>query len=325
MRYSYTHFLKTIFILALILVLIFALNACEIGEINSVKITFVQKEDGTINNTTSQSEPIHMSVTHANPALDNGYFDSEIKNRNLTLKSTEHSCNSIPVLVYHHILYNEEIPIEENEFVISVENFEQQMKFLKDNKYIAITLSELERFIKGEIILPEKSVLITFDDGYKSNCQYAYPIMKEFSLHGVIFLVSQWVQNCQQTFDPNMLQILDWSEIENSKDIFEYASHTHNLHFINSEKQSLLLSSPHKKIEEDLLKSKELLNTTSIAYPYGKYTEDTIQILKKLKFSMAFTVNDGDVKPNDDVYQLKRHTIYRSTTLEQFQKIIGME
>jgi len=245
------------------------------------------------------------------PILESRYYD--------------HNNSFVPVLVYHHILHDEENHFGENSFIVSVENFKQQMKFLKDNNYITITLNQLENYIKGNTELPGKCVLITFDDGYKSNYVYAYPIMKEYSQHGVIFIVSGWIKNQPHTFNSEALQILEQSEIDSSRDIFEYASHTHNLHYLNEKNESALLASSYEIISVDLLKSKDLLKTTSIAYPYGKYSDKTIQIVKELGFSMGFTVNDGDVKPDDDIYQLKRHVIYRNTTLEQFKKIVDME
>jgi peptidoglycan/xylan/chitin deacetylase (PgdA/CDA1 family) len=120
--------------------------------------------------------------------------------------------------------------------------------------------------------------------------------------------------------------MMSWPEIEDSKDVFEYASHTHNLHFEDENNICAFLSSSKETIENDLTKSRLLLNNTPyIAYPYGKIDENTINIVKNLGFTMGFTVSEGNIKPGDNIYMLKRQAIFQSTTLDQFKKIVGID
>ncbi|NSW92655.1 MAG: polysaccharide deacetylase family protein [Firmicutes bacterium] len=279
-------------ILIAVIFLSFFLYACQA---NNVKITFILKKGNTNNSSIVSS------------------------------KENTEEVMSIPILVYHHLLPDKENFFGNNAFIVSTDNFEKQMQLLKENNYNTISLNQLKAYLKGETTLTGKNVLITFDDGYKSTFVYAYPIMKKYLLHGVIFVVSGWIQNNRAPFNPKMLQILDWADIEASMDVFEYASHTHNLHWKNGNNESLLISSPEETVYDDFLKSKEMLKTGSIAYPYGEYSEATLLVLRKLEYEMGFTINEGDVKPGDDIYRLKRHVIYRDTSLEEFKKIIGLK
>jgi len=234
------------------------------------------------------------------------------------------NAKEIPVLLYHHLLKEEENNFEPNGAIISVENFQKQMDFLYNNGYCTITLKQLEDYLLGKTNLPEKSVLITFDDGYKSNYIYAYPIMKKYSFRGTIFLITgRDYSKSEPVFDPNKFQFLSQDEIDSSRDVFEYASHTHNMHKTDEEKGAYLTWKSEEEIINDLTQSKNLLNTEYLAYPYGEYTTDTLRILEKLGFKMAFTIKSGSVKPGDNMLELNRNIIYPNTTIEQFKKIVN--
>src|SRR5699024_1862299 len=112
----------------------------------------------------------------------------------LRLKIDKEVSEDIPVLLYHHLASKEDIENfgwEKNGSIIPIENFREQMDYLYENNFYTATLEELELFIDGKIDLPEKTVVITFDDGYLSNVEYAYPIMKKYGFKGSIFMVGE--------------------------------------------------------------------------------------------------------------------------------------
>ena len=95
---------------------------------------------------------------------------------------------SVSVLMYHHVL-------KKGGFIASsVEDFASQMRFLAEAGYKTLSAAEFTLYKKGELAVPKKSVLITFDDGWKDNYVYAYPILREFGLRASIFLVTQWIE-----------------------------------------------------------------------------------------------------------------------------------
>lgn len=230
----------------------------------------------------------------------------------------------IPVLMYHHLLRDEENPFKDNGSVLPVETFQEQMGLLYEKGYHTIGLKELEGFVRGEIELPKRSVLITFDDGYKSNYEYAYPILKQYDFKAVIFLISDWNTDEIVSFNAGELQYLSWSEIENSRDVFEYASHTHDLHKLDENGQGHLVTRPLDEIRYDLKTSMEILDTACLAYPYGHYNEETLKILEELGYRMAFTIEPGRVKPGDSLLELKRYPIFPYTSLRNFKRIVGL-
>ena len=236
----------------------------------------------------------------------------------------EEWARDIPVLMYHHLLRDDENPYKDNGAVLSVETFREHMSCLYENGYYTIGLNELEKFVRGEINLPKRSVLITFDDGYKSNYEYAYPILKEYGFKAAIFLISSWNTDEVASFDANDLQYLSWHEIESSRDVFEYASHTHDLHRLDENGQGYLVTRPPDEIKQDLEMSMKILDTAYLAYPYGYYNKKTLKILRKLGYRMAFTVRPGRVKPGNSLLELNRYSIFPGISQVDFERIIGL-
>lgn len=232
----------------------------------------------------------------------------------------------VPVIVYHHLLKEKEnVKFKNEKTVVSYEQFSAQMKLLSDHGYHTITLPELEQFLRGKRSLPAKSIMIHFDDGLKTNYIYAYPVLKKYRFHAVAFLITSRNTSAVQPFRPDILQFLSWPEIDQMRDVFEFASHTHALHNRGTDGIGNLMKEPRATVKADLLQSRKLLNgTTYFAYPFGQYKQETINILKETGFTMAFTTKVGTVKPGDDPYQLNRRGIGPDTTLEEFKRIIRL-
>ena len=91
--------------------------------------------------------------------------------------------SKILVLNYHQVLNSH------TSLAVPVSDFEAQMKFLSDSGCITITPDELYAGLRGEVELPPKPVLITFDDGYIDNYTNAFPILKKYNLRATIFII----------------------------------------------------------------------------------------------------------------------------------------
>lgn len=228
----------------------------------------------------------------------------------------------VVVFVYHHLLKDSENKSKNNAAVVSVESFEEQMKYLYDNDYTTITLQSLNDHLKYGKPLPSKNVLITFDDGYQSNYMYAYPILKRYGLKASIFMITSWIPYKTQAFDPERLSFMSKEEIAKSKDVFEFACHTHDLHKLEENGKSALLNSDRKTIVKDLSTSKRLIHTRFFAYPYGQYNEEIESILKEEGFELAFTVNFGEVDKKSNRLELNRVPIFYTTSIDEFKGIL---
>ncbi|WP_033915717.1 polysaccharide deacetylase family protein [Campylobacter sputorum] len=228
--------------------------------------------------------------------------------------------NSVPVLMYHHIL-------PKSGFITSsVDEFDIQMKYLCDKGYKTLTSNEFMLFKQNKIKIPKKSVLITFDDGWRDNFYYAYPILKKYNLKATLFIVSGWIEKSsnqnsikKQDFTPMSHSkakqnaphnpaglFLNWDEIEKMADVFDFHSHT-NGHFddyfeINS-------------LEDELIKCKDILKTrlgfddTHLCWPRGIFDDEKLELAKKLGYKIFYTTKRGINLPDNSLTHIKRISI----------------
>ncbi|MED1283654.1 polysaccharide deacetylase family protein [Bacillus mycoides] len=231
----------------------------------------------------------------------------------------------VPVLLYHHLLKGTE---KENSEVfknkgttLAVEQFEKQIKYLADNNYRAITAKELEGFIKNKKNLPDKSVLITFDDASKSNYTYAYPILKKYNMHAISFVVTSKISNQEEKFDPNKIQALSKTEMDKMGDVFEFGSHTDSLHKLEKG-EAAVFNRNNVEIKNDILKSKDVLKTDYFSYPFGKYNDTIVKVLKDSKFQMAFVNSPGYATKESNILKVSRFVIKSDLDIKAFSEIV---
>lgn len=228
----------------------------------------------------------------------------------------------IPVLMYHHILPEEKNPFPENPAVLDLEIFKEHMHYLYMNEYTTLTLNELKQFIDGELTPPQNSVVITFDDGYASEHKYVAPVLREYGFNAVSFLITSLVETETQPFRHDKLVYLSWEQIYLNSDVFEYGGHTHNLHWLNDEKSSLVTSSS-QTIHSDLFTSTKLLPVSFFAYPYGHYNETVIEIAQKHGYTLAFTTEETHIVPGSDPMKAGRYAITPFLSMEAFIEILN--
>ncbi len=226
----------------------------------------------------------------------------------------------IPVLMYHHIQEN-----INNNTVISPENFDNQIRALKEAGYQAISTQTLYDYLTGQTKLPSKPVLITFDDGYLSNYEKAYPILKKYKMHAEIFVIASRISNDNY---PNEIAKMTWEQLKDMQDYITIQSHTWDLHYklpSNNGKRNGVIYGPsymdgqlepptsyEKRVRNDLLQSKKIIKEQlgyepiAISYPFGDYSDATIQLVKEAGFKMGFAIHNKSVIAGDHPYMLSR-------------------
>ncbi len=112
-----------------------------------------------------------------------------------TASASQKNAPAIPVLTYHRIV--EDASDENN---VTVERFRDQMEALKDAGWQAVPLADFEAFMRGEKQLPEKSFLLTFDDGAKQSFYPVDPILRELDFHAAIYIIVQSSKTAESTY-----------------------------------------------------------------------------------------------------------------------------
>ncbi|MGP2734295.1 polysaccharide deacetylase family protein [Serratia bockelmannii] len=230
--------------------------------------------------------------------------------------------NGIPVLTYHHLLKNEENKrFRHTSTTTSDVAFSNQMTYLKQAGYDTISLYQLEAYLKNQINLPGKAIVLTFDDGLKSVYRYAYPVLKDYGFRATAFIISSRIKRHPQKWNPDSLQFMSVSELKQIQDVFDVQSHTHFLHRTDGNRQPILLSRSLHNIEFDFERSRRALSQFNphvlyVSYPFGGYNQWAIQAAQDAGFHLAVTTVQGKVKPGDNPYTLKRLYILRTDSIQ---------
>ena len=238
----------------------------------------------------------------------------------------------VSVLMYHDVFKQNEMPervTDKNgkiidDCVVTAENFKKQMDYLKANNYHTLKLDEIYDFVANGAKVPSKSILITFDDGRKSAYINAYPILKENNQNAVMFLVTSKIPEETSVFNPEKYQRMSFNEIDKSRDVFEFASHTHKMHEKeNGTKIAYLLSKSEEEIKADIIESQKYIDKPYFAYPYGNYDKRLFKLLEESGFKMAFATKKGKVRTGDNTYTINRYGIKEKYSFNKFKRFVG--
>lgn len=247
----------------------------------------------------------------------------------------------IPVLMYHHLAEN-----INNTTVISPHNFENQMRILKAEGYHAISAQELYDYFNNAIKLPEKPVMITFDDGYLSNYEKAYPILKKYDMHAEIFIIASRIVHTKNVY-PNEIAKMNWDQLNEMQDYITIQSHTWDLHYKLPSKNGRLNGAIYgpsylngqlesqqqfeERVRNDFLYSRQIIKEKlgyepiAISYPYGNQSPATIQIANEAGFKMGFVIQNKSVKMGDELFMLSRITVNGNDTGAELIRKITMQ
>lgn len=219
----------------------------------------------------------------------------------------------VSVLMYHMI--GDE---QGNAAVMTEANLRIQMNYLRDHGYHPITMQELYDYITKGAPLPEKPVCITFDDGYLDSYTIVYPLMKEYGFPWTLFLITDDVGKPYNRMTWDQLK-----EMANSHAV-TIASHTlshpklHNL-ATRAEKEKEIVEA------NKALKYQLGIDNVWLAYPYGDYDDEVIDICKKAGIKMAVTTDAGRVHVGSFPYDLKRAYIGNDISIARFSERLNKD
>jgi len=208
--------------------------------------------------------------------------------------------------------------------VISPKEFESDLKYLKENHYNTLTMTQLIDYVHDKKELPQNPVILSFDDGYLSTYLNVYPLLKEYDMKIVLSIIGKSVDDFSKVCDENIdYSHVTWDEVKEMQQsgLVEIQSHSYNLHKITKERygcsqmanESLehyeeFLSNDINTLQEKIMSVTGSSPNTFI-YPYGKYNDKLETIIKKLGFKATITCKFGVNVINNDpdtLYSLKR-------------------
>lgn len=222
----------------------------------------------------------------------------------------------IPVLMYHNIVLDENFHNQPD--TVSVSMFDEQMKYLYDNNYKTLSMQEFYCWKIKKCSVPEKSVLITFDDGFYGIHYLGEPILKKYNFVASAFLIGSTIKETTNDYDPNKYGTIGLDIINSDNSSFEYYSHSYGMHKeIDGKKAIYKLSK--EELDEDAKKMQEILHAEYISYPFNTDTDTFINILKNNGYKLAFRGESEKVTQEVNNYQVSRIGV--KNDINQFKNI----
>ncbi|WP_058998007.1 polysaccharide deacetylase family protein [Leptolyngbya sp. NIES-2104] len=224
--------------------------------------------------------------------------------------------SQIRVLTYHRFGDQPRDP-----FCVTPEDFEAQMAWLARHKR-AVSMEQVERFLRGEIDLPAGSVLVTIDDGYQSVHDLALPILKKYKIPAVVFVTVSAIDHHEDP-EPH----LTWNEVKTLASHLTVASHgwTHrSLGKISLEEMRLEVTRSRRMLEEKLR-----IPVTAFAYPFGTmadFNATTATVLQESQYQFAFTSQHGAIAERESPlnrFYLPRIKVEGGEGLWMFRLLVG--
>ncbi|MCI8648771.1 MAG: polysaccharide deacetylase family protein [Anaerotruncus sp.] len=211
---------------------------------------------------------------------------------------------ALPIVMYHHILKESS---RLNAYTISPEEFRMDLQFLQDNHYTPIVIQDLLDFVQGKSDLPDKPVMITFDDGYESFHEYAYPILQEFGFPAVFSVVGTYADQYSAVDDHHIrYSHCTWEQLRqmHEEGLVEIQNHSYNLHLNQNGRHGSMRKQGESEADYTAMLIQDLSQMqqdcaeqlgwlpTCFTYPFGQISPEALPILKQLGFSAALTCRE---------------------------------
>lgn len=242
--------------------------------------------------------------------------NNSIETRKVKVLDNSNPAKKIAVLNYH-FFYEKWDEGCHQVICEKMDDFRSQLSYLKENNFKTLTINEFIDWMYGKIELPEKSVLITIDDGgYGTGTHASNHLIKaleEYQVNATLFLITGF-----------------WDTSYYKSDYLDVESHSDSLHIDNLHNKSeckyrsQVNCVSKEEIIEDLKKSIEKTKTNNaFCFPFYEYTNKSLETVKELGFKVAFIGGNRKASRESDKYKIPRYVIHNETTLDEFKKMVN--
>jgi peptidoglycan/xylan/chitin deacetylase (PgdA/CDA1 family) len=256
-------------------------------------------------NTTSYANSFIFTKSHFKKLND------EVNTTKAKQVESANNPTHVPILMYHFFTLPGAVGPDRNWLDISV--FESHLQMFKDNDITPITLEQYDKWFTGAATLPQKSILITIDDGQPGTVDLAAPLLEKYGFSAVSFEITSMWNNYDIKKNTSSLQL---------------ASHTNNMHygFCDGIKTAGIMQCTDVQMGiDDLLASNVIIDeeATMFCYPFGGTEGNAYEIVKGAGFKYATTIEPGISTRSDDPLLLPRVRVNGDTSAEMLKDLIG--
>lgn len=211
---------------------------------------------------------------------------------------------TVPVLMYHSILQSKQ---KQGRYTIGPDALEADLNYLKEQGYTTVVAEDLVRFVEDGVPLPEKPVMITFDDGHYNNVTYAEPLLEQYGMRAVIFVVGAFCEKSTREGEQNPnYSYVSWDTLRGmaERGIWDIQSHTWDMHDscgkrygirrMKGESESVYMEALRKDATDMAARLQEVTGKAPVAfaYPFGCRSAAGDEVLKELGYHITFGCED---------------------------------
>jgi len=227
--------------------------------------------------------------------------------------------SGVTVLIYHRFGENKYPSTN-----IGIERFKEQLEYLKANDYTVISLQQLVQNLKAEMKLPEKSVVITIDDGYRSVYEKAWPLLREYDYPFTVFLYVKATENKHWNY-------LTWDQVKEMKTAgVDFQNHGFAHDHLAFRPSGMNTDEYRDWLRVDLEVSTRILSEklnempVFFAIPYGEYNKILLDEIRSYGYEAILLQDPGSVSSHTDLYAIPREPILGTdwSTINHFQMVL---
>lgn len=219
----------------------------------------------------------------------------------------------VPILMYHRISIPP--PDADNtrlDLSVTPESFETQLDYLAIEGYHPIRVQDLADHLISGMPLPDKAIVLTFDDGYADNYENAFPALRNHDFPATVFVIAQFAEE-------NRWGHMSWAQLKEMANAgIEIGSHTLD--------HPSLRNKPHAYQMNEIVGSKQLISSrlavpvVSFSYPSGDYDATTLELVRSAGYTSAVTTIQGAKQNSEAIYELRRVRIRGSYSIGDYDK-----
>ncbi|WP_202457016.1 MULTISPECIES: polysaccharide deacetylase family protein [unclassified Streptomyces] len=229
------------------------------------------------------------------------------------------STETVPILMYHSVA---RVPSAATHALsVSPDAFARQMEVLGERGFTPLTTAQLAAVWRSPgKALPERPVLITFDDGYEGVHRYALPVLSEHGFASTLFVSTGWLRGAYDT-GGGLDRMLDWDQVrELAADGAEIGGHSHTHPELDQLDEGALRYELRRC--RDIVADQLGARPVSFAYPYGYSSRRVRERVRETGFRQALAVGNGLARRAQGPYALRRVTVRRTTGAEEFERLV---
>lgn len=230
----------------------------------------------------------------------------------------------VPILMYHSI--SASAPRRLRRFTVQPERFEEQARHVRNQGYSSFTVTDFVR-MRDDGTLPDKAVVLTFDDGFADFHETALPILTKYRLAATLYVVSGYVRSTSRQVDragARSPRFLSWSQLaEIEEHGIEVGAHTIS--------HPALDTLPIGRARDEIVLSKRHLEDglgiaiNSFSYPYGYYSQAVRDLVVSAGYTSACAVRYAMSPPHDDRFALCRQFVRHDADMSCFEALLAGE